>query len=682
MKSLTGLHAYDISAYYQRFQDMAEAVADLMGGYEDLDPTQRRFVYQDVLQQIMITNEELTGAYTVWKPDTIDKFDRQNIGLPGSAPDGRFAPWYTKKSDKIELAFHTDYKALSANLPQRNVVDEPKPQELNGETIYTLNFRSPVILRRTGEIVGVVGFTVDIRDSQKVVDNVKPYGVGTAALFSHEGYIIAHPVRERVGSLFSSGDTGAALGEAGIAAIHEALTNGVPAFFVTGEIFVYVYPFTISDTETFWAFAASVPAAKVFEGVNTLTKYTISIVLVSIFIAAIIIFFIVFRISKPIVTVSQTLKDISQGEGDLTQQINITSKDEVGDLAHYFNLTLEKIRNLIVGVKTRAVTLFDIGNELSTNMTETAAAINEITSNIQSIRGQAVNQSAGVTETNATMGQITVNINKLNEQIDNQAAKVSQSSAAVEEMLANIQAVTQTLIKNVKNVQKLSSASEIGRAGLQEVVSDIQKITEESEGLLAINSVMENIAGQTNLLSMNAAIEAAHAGEAGKGFAVVSNEIRKLAKSSGEQSKIISGVLKKIKDSIDKITASATTMLKNFEDIDVEVKTVTDQIANIKNAMEEQNDGSKQILEAIGSLNKITHTVKDSSSEMLEGSGEVIQGSRKLEMVTREITNGMHEMANGADQISVAVNRINEISGTNKENIEVLVREVSRFKVE
>jgi methyl-accepting chemotaxis protein len=225
-------------------------------------------------------------------------------------------------------------------------------------------------------------------------------------------------------------------------------------------------------------------------------------------------------------------------------------------------------------------------------------------------------------------------------------------------------------------------ASEVGRNGLQDVAADIQEIARESEGLLEINAVMENNASQTNLLSMHAAIEAAHAGDAGKGFAVVADEIRKLAENSGEQSKTIVAVLKKIKESIDKITRSTDNVLNKFEAIDKAVKTVADQEENIRNAMEEQGQGSKQILQAIGQVNDITKQVKAGSQEMLEGSREVIQESKNLEKVTQEITGGMNEMAEGADQINIAVNRVNEISGQNRENIDILVEEVSRFKVE
>jgi methyl-accepting chemotaxis protein len=390
----------------------------------------------------------------------------------------------------------------------------------------------------------------------------------------------------------------------------------------------------------------------------------------------------IFMILRPIRSAVEMLKEISQGEGDLTRRLKVTSKDEIGDMAYYFNMTLEKIRQLVLTIKEQTVNLFNIGSELSSNMNETASAVTQITANIESIKGRIINQSASISETNATMEQITSNINNLNSHVAQQVSSVSQSSSAIEEMLANIQSVTETLIKNGENVHTLSEASEVGRGGLQEVAADIQEIARESSGLLEINSVMENIASQTNLLSMNAAIEAAHAGESGKGFAVVADEIRKLAESSGEQSKTISMVLKKIKTSIDKITHSTENVLDKFQSIDHSVKTVSQQESNIRNAMEEQGEGSKQILDAIGRLNELTTQVNGATREMFAGAKEVIQESKNLEEKTQEITGGMNEMASGAEQINTAINFVNEISGKNRENIDILVQEVSRFKVE
>jgi methyl-accepting chemotaxis protein len=467
-----------------------------------------------------------------------------------------------------------------------------------------------------------------------------------------------------------------------------AVAGGRPYTFTTyapqtkSDMFIFIVPFTIGKTTTPWAFAVGVSEKVILTPVYRILIVSVIIGAIMLLIMSAAAFLTARSISRPINRTVTLLKDISEGEGDLTRQIDIKSKDEIGDLAHYFNRTLEKIRNLVINIKKEALSLSGIGSELSTNMTQTAAATNEIAANIESIKGRVINQSASVTETNATMEQITVNIDRLNENIEKQTTSVAQSSSAIEEMLANIQSVTQTLIRNGENVASLAKASDAGHAGLAEVAADIQEIARESEGLLEINAVMENIASQTNLLSMNAAIEAAHAGESGKGFAVVADEIRKLAESSGEQSKTIGGVLKKIKEAIDSITKSTDAVLNKFEAIDGEVKTVSKQEEQIRSAMEEQGQGSRQILDAIGRLNELTRLVKGGSLEMLDGSKQVIAESRNLESVTQEISEGMNEMATGAEQINVAVSQVNAISGSNKESIDVLVRELSRFKAE
>ena len=386
------------------------------------------------------------------------------------------------------------------------------------------------------------------------------------------------------------------------------------------------------------------------------------------------------NIVKPITRAAAALKVVS--EGDLTQSVDVASKDEVGELSRSLNITVEKVKNMIAVIKKQASALSEIGNDLAGNMTQTAAAINEITANIKSIKTRVLNQSASVTQTNSTMEQVVMNINKLNSHVESQSSSVSLASSALEEMVANINSVTNTLVNNTGNVTALKEASEIGRNGLQEVSKDIQEIARESEGLLEINSVMQNIASQTNLLSMNAAIEAAHAGEAGKGFAVVADEIRKLAESSGEQSKTISSVLKKIKSSIDKISKSTENVLQRFEAIDTSVRTVTEQEENIRSAMEEQGEGSTQALRAAGDLNNITKQVSNSSHEMLEGAKEVIHESSNLSKMTQEITSGMNEMASGADQVNIAVSYVNEASIKNRESIDTLMREVMRFKVD
>jgi len=403
---------------------------------------------------------------------------------------------------------------------------------------------------------------------------------------------------------------------------------------------------------------------------------------VSLVLGLVLLIFFMRKIFTPLKEIHLILKEISLGAGDLTKRINLNNQNEIGELAADFNLTLDKIKQLVINIKNETFSLTDTGNDLSSNMSETAAAINEIAGNIQNIQSSVINQSAGVNETQATMEQVVSNINRLNKQVESQSSNILAASSAIEQMVANTRSVTDTLFKNAANVQSLKEASEEGRTGLQTVLADIQEIARESEGLLNINAVMENIASQTNLLSMNAAIEAAHAGESGKGFAVVAGEIRKLAENSSHQSKTISEVLKKIKSAIDKIKLSADNVLEKFEAIDSSVQVVADQEENIRNSMEEQQTGSRQILEGINKITEITSHVKSGSDEMLGGAKEVIDESVNLASVNQEITSSMKEMASGADQITSVIGHVKKMSDKNRENITSLGNEVSRFKVD
>jgi methyl-accepting chemotaxis protein len=545
----------------------------------------------------------------------------------------------------------------------------------------------PIINPDTNEVVGGVGCLLDMAAIQPLLeDTINSYHeIAMMIIYSNNGFILGHFIPDRIGKMLPDVDK-----EYGnnIQAAYQSVLEGRPFQASTYDptletnIQFLLIPCQIGNSDQYWTIVVGTTHEYILTEVKALTEFTIVLALIAIAAAAVIVYLVLHHTTKPVIKVAHTLKDISEGEGDLTKTISVNTKDEIGELAHYFNQTLEKIKNLVITIKKQTDALFDVGDNLASHMNETAAAINEITANTQSIKGKVINQSASVTETNVTMENITHNIGKLNQHIEKQTSSVSESSSAIEEMLANIASVTQTLIKNSENVKELSSASGIGRLSLREVADDLQGIVQESEGLMQINSVMKKIASQTSLLSMNAAIEAAHAGESGKGFAVVADEIRKLAEESSVQSKSISTVLKKIKESIDKITSSTDKVLKKFEIIDDGLKAVSDQEVSIGNAMEEQGTGSKQILDAISRLNDITQEVKRSSIEMLAGSNEIIREGKNLDQVTEEIAGGMNEMAIGADEINAAVNEVNQITVRNKDHIEHLVEEVSRFKVE
>ena len=380
--------------------------------------------------------------------------------------------------------------------------------------------------------------------------------------------------------------------------------------------------------------------------------------------------------------INSLLIEISEGEGDLTRQIKIDKDDEIGELSGNFNTAIGKIKNLVKVIKIKINALTNTGFELSSNMEKTLKAVDFISNNFHTLKNLEVKQEEEADKANVALEEIKVSIANLSKLVVDQAENINTSSSAVEEMTANIQSVTRTLVENSKNVDALADASETGRIGLQKVAQAIQEIASDSEGLLEINSVMENIASQTNLLSMNAAIEAAHAGESGKGFAVVAAEIRKLAESSEKQSKTTAVMLKKIKTSIDSITKASNEVLDRFEIIDTGVKTVSTHEHSVRNAMEEQEIGGRQILESIGRLKSITVSVKSGAENMSHSGDELIEEINEFIKISNQVVTGMNEIISGAmNEIQLAVKHVDEMNAENSKNFTELKTESDRFKV-
>ena len=432
---------------------------------------------------------------------------------------------------------------------------------------------------------------------------------------------------------------------------------------------------------TGWTVVINAPKEEFLGAVDELRLQMILIGTIILIVSLIIVFFVARAIIKPINVVVNALKDIAQGEGDLTVRLPVHGNDEVTDLSEYFNETIEKIGASIKSVGESSEDMTNIGNELASNMTETASAVHQISANIDGVKQQALTQAASVTETAATIEEIIRTIKQLNGSIENQAASVAESSSAIEQMVGNIASITQTLGKTDDVIKTLASATADGKETVSGANSVTQRIAEESGGLLEASNVIQHIASQTNLLAMNAAIEAAHAGEAGKGFAVVADEIRKLAEESSTQGKTITSTLKVLSGEIEALSTSAKTAEEKFNAIFALSEQVKTMSQNLMDAMREQENGSKEVLTAIRDINMVTNQVNDGSAEMLRGGENVAQEMQKLDELTRVITDSMNEMASGAVQISNAVQEVNAISQKNKQSIENLSAEVGKFKV-
>ena len=369
-------------------------------------------------------------------------------------------------------------------------------------------------------------------------------------------------------------------------------------------------------------------------------------------------------------------------ENDYTiEDQKATNRSELGLIIQSINKFKRKANSILVQFGASAKRTSSESDDLVSNMDSTRNNVASITESLQSIKSEIENQSAGVAESNSSIEQIMGNIRSLNNAIEAQAAGVTQSSAAVEEMVANVASVSQILEKNNEVVSLLTDASEKGQQQVRTAVETAESVLQQSTGILQASSIIQNIASRTNLLAMNAAIESAHAGEAGKGFAVVAEEIRKLAEQSSSQSKAIDENLRSLADSISNITTDIGHVKVAFENIYELSQKVRDQESIIANAMEEQNAGNQQVLEAMHAISDSTAEVKNGSAEMLVGGEQILKEMQNLSEVTRTISETMNQINDFSMHISDAVAVTTASTNSTKQSVSGLLDELDSFKL-
>jgi methyl-accepting chemotaxis protein len=379
--------------------------------------------------------------------------------------------------------------------------------------------------------------------------------------------------------------------------------------------------------------------------------------------------------------VSKSLSEIAQGGGDLTKRIPALSKDELGELAEHFNAFQAELASIVQEVKNTTGSLADVGSELSATMEETASAAIQISANVDSVKKRTIDQSAGAAESSATIERIVENLRTLNGAIARQAESVANSSASIEEMVANIQSVTRNVERMGDEYLKLVKSAEAGKTVLDKTVSEVRHISERSERLRDANALISSIAAQTNLLAMNAAIEAAHAGSAGLGFAVVADEIRKLAENAAKQSKAIAVDVREISGAIADVVASSEETSSSFSTVVAQIEQLHALEEEIKLSMSEQSAGSSQVLDSLNLINEVTAEVTQGAREMDEGAGAVHDEMKRLLDASVEIEHSMAEIASGANEVSQASTAAADLTVRNRDGISAVSERMGRFKV-
>lgn len=394
------------------------------------------------------------------------------------------------------------------------------------------------------------------------------------------------------------------------------------------------------------------------EGRNTYSsavkKVSVAII-ISIFLAILIGLTIARLISKPIVRTSDMLRDIAEGEGDLTKRLEVYSKDEVGSLASNFNIFVSKIQDMVVQIKDSAYIIAQSAENLNASTEEIAAQTQNSSASTEEI-------AAGMEESSASIEEITQSIQEVAKTTALLVEKSELGNLATNEMKKRAEITKSDAVKSIDTANEIYVKRQEGIRRAIEKTKVMSKINEMS-------SIISQIAAQTNLLALNAAIEAARAGDAGRGFAVVAEEVRKLAEQSANTVSEVNPIIDEIQDAVIDLSNNAEEILSFMND-----KVKPDYETMLQIGVQYMKDA-----QFVGdTVNDFTISAKDIMTSMNQIS-EAVEG---VAATIEQSTASSQEIASNSSEILLAVESAAKIAEEQMKSSHSLNNLVVRFKVE
>ncbi|ACH93534.1 methyl-accepting chemotaxis protein [Borrelia duttonii] len=433
-------------------------------------------------------------------------------------------------------------------------------------------------------------------------------------------------------------------------------------------------------TSSSWYLAIQMNHNNIFSNELNNIKLMSSSIIILFIIVFILIMIII--IKKLIISKIEKLNNIipKVKEGDLTIKINSKGKDSISATINHFGYFIENLKNVINSLQGRVKLLKDNGDLLFNEINKAYDTITNSNRYIEKTQGEIEKQVEFISNTTNTIENLSKNIASLDNSIETQASSVEESSSAIEEMIGSIQSVTEITQKAAKSTEELKAFSDDGRKKQEEIIMQIKDIYKNSTRLQEANALISSIASQTNLLSMNAAIEASHAGEAGKGFAIVAEEIKDLAEQVTSQSESVAASINEIMDSINQTVKTSELTNKAFNQIFNSINLVVQVIEEINHTMQEQSIGSQEILKALNTMREITYEVKIGSNEMFRGNKEIINTVSGLGEINITVSNSMKGLKEEIKKLIEAIESIKTFGTTNSDHITKINTDTNQFK--
>jgi methyl-accepting chemotaxis protein len=456
---------------------------------------------------------------------------------------------------------------------------------------------------------------------------------------------------------------------------------GKPWIPLTGKLWLYVGG--IFAGTCLFLFMTNVTASFVGEVGRTLVLNIVLLNLIACVVALSMLFVLMRQLSayiiKPLV---ELVTSFSVGtSGDLKVRTVPTTTDEIGAAMLSADGFFTGLRANITSLKSLLDGLNALKDSLTVQVDATAAAIEQIDGNAEEVKRQTLEQGASVNETAAAIEQLTRNIDALSQQIVSQSEQVKNSKQAIGALLDVNREIGDATNENAKTSTGLVALVEANQATVAKMIEEISHISKSSEHLSEANELIANVSSQTNLLAMNAAIEAAHAGDAGRGFSVVADEIRKLAEMSAEQSKSIAKNQGDVVRSIEVIVRDSSNVANAFVEIQSAVAQANALNQRLKGFTAQTAENSASVSDALGRINDITSSVLNGSQEMRQGNAEMLEAITRLRVISQGIQDAMNELEQGINSVAATSERLKTANASTDSATADLGKIISLYKI-